>query len=377
MHDAIEEIKTKLLTKYKPSYAYVVEAVPLPRKIKSKRTILISVFYGFLVVVLFIIAKQLNESEGAIGNIFWIYLTFLFLIISFGLWALNYVRYKLLSDIDTILEIVPSPEIIRSEIDKVLQLGYRSIYKTLFILFLSALAAVVGFKLDWGIPVSFQDSILAKLLGAGGGALGGWICGNGFWLAASAMHFSKVFSRINDLKLHPVWPESTVSLKKFSGLMSLYAYLFSIEVTFWLLPYLVLIARLKTGDMNISWPFFIGTYALTFFVLFSPIFYFYPQSKIKKLISRNRTETLLELERDTRNKFKNNLDLFESAYLVNLVAAKESLIIWDSKVSLKRPHFSGAMASYSINILAALTLLAMNAQGNIQPLLDSIKQLFQ
>ncbi|MDI6734738.1 MAG: hypothetical protein QME42_00860 [bacterium] len=280
----------KLREEFIPPYIQIF------RKIKKITSVPISIQATIIIGVISLLTWWLTKVTGTITYLpdFWLFFISSISIVIFGLLFMRYVWCKHIQVFGDLLSILSNQKQI-DDLKKVFILMYKSKSQLWSFLSFSVLGAIIVFFLYPPLPFvsKVYNSILIGFPCAG-------VAGLGACLSLTSSIFIYKLTKFNNLKLNPLNPGQTVGIAQLSKLMSLYATLFTIENTLWLIPfvYLSLTAQTRIPPLNLDSLSYQSAFALIiiFFCITVPIYFLYPQLALRRIIIREKNGLLQKIE---------------------------------------------------------------------------------
>jgi len=123
------------------------------------------------------------------------------------------------------------------------------------------------------------------------------VAGWGLWLALSSSRFIRTFTRLAGLKLNPLLPAKTDGIVGLSNLMATYSTLFALEVSLWVLPFIVITRTGVAAEMVMGSDQFqiMSVFVYVLAVLLVPAYFCYPQLAIRGMVMKQKDKILSEL----------------------------------------------------------------------------------
>lgn len=209
------------------------------------------------------------------------------------------------------------------------------------------------------------------------------IAGMGLYLAISSCLFVKKFLSLNNLKLNPLDPAKTLGIRKIARLMLYYFILFTTELLFWALQYIILISQADSYSIIIpinEWPFKWAAAIFSVFIFFIvPGYLVYPYLVIKKTLMKYKEKTIILLEFGLRHTFLSSV-VASNFKIDDLIQLKESFelfkTVYERKISIVDFIKGFQYIHYFIAYIISLIIVAVSHMENLKILITYVRDAF-
>ncbi|GEM_PF-3031799 len=220
----------------------------------------------------------------------WIYFFVGAVIFIFGIWALGYVYYKTKEFLPTLLAILTSTEQL-SKLESALRFMYVSKYQLVTVVVFTGIVGILANiqPLELSMAMRLELTLCVSLAAI--------VCGWGLWLAFSSTCFIREIGRLGELKVNPLFPAKTPGLADLANLMAVYSTLFALEVSLWVVPFIIISKFGTVAELIGNSPqFWFATIFIYFFAgSIVPLYFWYPQLTLRRIVINWKAKLLHEI----------------------------------------------------------------------------------